>query len=76
MQDVIEERIEVAGSLRVGAPDRRELRGETAHGGGGREDLRVGGGHEAQHGRTSVSIVGRAERAPASISAARAAVSR
>ena len=60
----------------VGAAHLGEVAGQPLDGGGGREDLGVGGGHEAQHGRTSVSMVGRSDGAPPSISAARRSVSR
>ena len=71
--------ISAAGS-RVAAGVRAAHLGEVVRqpldGGGRREDLGVGGGHEAQHGRTSVSMVGRSDGAPPSISAARRSVSR
>ncbi len=70
------ERVVVERAAGVRAAHLREAVGQPLDGRGGREDLGVGGRHEAQHGRTSVWMVGRSAGTPPSIRAVRRPVSR
>ncbi len=63
-QHVLDERRVVDRCARVRAAHLGEAVRETLHGSGGREDLGIGGGYEAQHGSTSASQVTVSIRTP------------